>query len=382
MKHRHITFYFSGDPYTICDYMLQLAKEFAKKDVVFGFLLYGKPYSVWRDIYNPKEKAWEKKDGIYMIRQIYLIPFQRISVIRTINAYIHALICYPLIVKLVKLRLRVQTLEKPVFIFYHPEKEEKYFRCIFRLFARTHTTLFDVVDYPPVHRVKNSLHIYKKFIRESDIVTVNSRTLYGIFSTVRKDIHVVPPGFAIEDFRHPKKTVVFPKDKPIIGYVGALGSRLDYPLLFRLVSKNPQWRFVFWGPTQIMEGEDEREITKNVYHLLSYPNVIHGFSNSKKETAGIIGQFSVGLIPYDISQKQNRFCLPMKFFEYLYCGIKCFSTDIVELRKYSDTVLILNTIHLSHACKIGRTLKPKKNSIVNICYNKWEDKARSIASFL
>ncbi|MEK7071271.1 MAG: hypothetical protein AAB966_05695, partial [Patescibacteria group bacterium] len=311
MKQRQITFYFSGDPHTICDYMLRLAREFAKKDAVFGFLLYGKPYSFWRDIFNKKERIWEKKDGIYMIRQIYVLPFQRVTAIRILNAYIHSLICYPLVVSWIKFRHGIQTTGKPIFIFYHPEKEVKYFRFIFRLFSLTHTTLFDVVDYPPVHRVNNSLAIYREYIRKADVVTVISKALYSVFRRIRKDIRIVPPGFALEDFRHPKSRVVFPKDKLIIGYSGAIGSRLDYPLLYELIKRNPQWRFVFWGPIQIVEGENEEEIKKNIESLLHYNNVVHGFSKKKSEVAWVVNHFDICIIPYDIRQDQNKYCLPM-----------------------------------------------------------------------
>lgn len=381
MGKKLLTFYFSGAPYTICDYMLRLAREFAKDDLVFGFLLYSDPYSVWKDVWDNTKKPWIKREGIYMIRQINLLPFQRFGLIKWLNRRLHVILAYPLLVWWIKcFKEHVWNTGKPVFIFYHPEKEVGFFRFVYWFFSLAHTTLFDVVDYPPVHRETSALNIYKEYIRKADIVTVNSRSLYSLFSRIRSGINIVPLGFALDEFEHPKKTIQLPKDKPIVGFVGALGSRLDYRLLFALVSGNPQWRFVFWGPTQIVEGENGMQIRKNVKKLLSFPNVIHGVSTDKREVAGIIRQFSVGIIPYDTNQDQNKYCFPMKVFEYYYMKKLILSTPIMELKWFPKHIKVGSIenewerhIKVLLQCPGGDELSQERFRLATA--NSWEKKA-------
>ncbi len=368
----------------ICGYMLHLAREFAKKELVFGFLLYEKPYFLWRDMFNNKGKLWEKKDGIFMIRPLYILPLaHRFLLVRTINQYLHALICFPLIVRWIKWRQKARTYGKPIFVFYHPEKEVVYFRFVCWVFSITHMTLFDLVDYPPVHREPKALAIYEDYIKKTDIVTVNSHTLYHIFSRVRRDIHIVPPGFADEDFIHIRSSSLRQNNKPTIGFVGSMGSRLDYSLLEELIRKNPQWNFLFWGPTEIVEGEDRKQIEKNIASLFRYKNVMHGASKDRLTVASVFQNIDIGIIPYAPQRTQNRYSFPMKFFEYLCMGKPVVSTSIVELRRFSEFVKIGSTSreweqHIREWLEVPLTVSQRRMTRRLAMENRWEKKAEAI----
>jgi hypothetical protein len=67
----------------------------------------------------------------------------------------------------------------------------------------------------------------------------------------------------------------------------------------------------------------------------------------------------VGMIPYDISQDFNKFCYPMKLFEYFYLGKPVISTEIMELTRFSDLV------------KIAKYTSEWEKSIKNIIGKKW-----------
>ena len=60
----------------------------------------------------------------------------------------------------------------------------------------------------------------------------------------------------------------------------------------------------------------------------------------KSETYRIIDEFDIAIIPYDINFEFNRFCYPMKLFEYFYLKKPVVSTQIEELNRFSPIVKI------------------------------------------
>ena len=74
---------------------------------------------------------------------------------------------------------------------------------------------------------------------------------------------------------------------------------------------------------------------------------------------GIISQFNVGMIPYDPKLDFNRYCHPMKIFEYFYLGKPTVSTNIEELKRFPKFV------------KIGKNVDEWKKIINKLLANKW-----------
>src|SRR5690606_22425925 len=112
-----------------------------------------------------------------------------------------------------------------------------------------------------------------------------------------------------------------------IGFVGGISSRIDFPLVEALVKNNPQWNFAFWGPIQTSEAR------RRMDRLRRRPNFTHGETQHKDAVPAIISHFDVATIPYDSSQSFNRYCYPMKLFEYFYMGKPILSTPIEELSR-------------------------------------------------
>lgn len=98
---------------------------------------------------------------------------------------------------------------------------------------------------------------------------------------------------------------------PIIGYIGALvGFRLDIMLLEKLVSKRPDWNWVFVGP------EDESFMASSLH---SFPNVFFLGSKKEEELASYVSYFDVCINP----QLVNEITMgnyPRKVDEYLAMG--------------------------------------------------------------
>ena len=352
--------YFSGRVSSVSDYMLREAVEWSKSETVVCLLLYAQPHAVMKHLFVRYPPIVYKRGNVHYLRPVYLLPFQRFRLIVGINRWLFLRLVSPWVLRRIYKKRQREEKTDQYFMFYRPEKERDYFRQAFRAFsAMGYKTVFNLVDYPPTED-KATVGIYRAYVQLSDVVVANSSTLKKAFSEYRSDITVVPQGFALDEFRKtPIPSVQLSVDTPRIGFVGALGSRLDFPLLFELIARNPSWNFVFWGPKQIVEGDDRLEVNRLVRRLLAYPNVLHGFSREKRQVASVVDQLDIGIIPYDVTQKSNRYCYPMKLFEYFYMGKPVVATPIEELKRFPKFVLI------------GRTVKEWERHIKNLISRPW-----------
>jgi glycosyltransferase involved in cell wall biosynthesis len=206
---------------------------------------------------------------------------------------------------------------------------------------------------------------------------------------MRSDIYIVPQGFRLDEFtKRPKKKIIIPHDVPIIGYIGAINYRLDFRLLVAVAKHFPMLKFVFVGPTQEEEvplGKIRLRYAER--NLFSLPNVIRISGVDKTMVPGIIAQFDIGMIPYESKQDFNRFCYPMKLFEYFYLGKPVISTPIEELKRFPKFLKIGRTapewekeINTLLAVPWPNSNKSAQRRIATD--NNWKNKIDSICSFI
>jgi glycosyltransferase involved in cell wall biosynthesis len=208
--------------------------------------------------------------------------------------------------------------------------------------------IFDIVDYhdSPDEKIRRSLENSKRvLLRQADHVFSISHALRDLYQPLcSSEIEVVPQGFDLHSFDHARlKPLNLPTGKPIIGFIGQLNERLDFVLLEELCKANSQWNFVFIGPIRhepnVAQVLDEEKITA----LMSRDNVFHFPSQERATLLDLLRQFAVCLIPYDVSYNFNRYCYPMKLFEYFYVGRPVVSTPIEELRRFTDLMEIADS---------------------------------------
>jgi len=371
------------------DYPYQTANELIKKGYVVVLFRYQGSRSLKELILETKKFHWWKKQRtqLYEIFPVDIIPLKRFPLIHEINYWINIFTC--IIWLYIRYRNKIDTKKKPILWFFSPVVSLR------NAFCRFFVTLYDCVDYfrgdPLFTKKQKTMFIQQEneLIRLSDTVVVNSNILYTLHSKIRKDIRVVPQGFRLEEFRKKSIThIQFPKDKPIVGYVGALNYRLDYHLLATVAKKLPQYRFVFVGPLQeetTSLGKQWLEYAKK--NLFSLPNVTVIYGVDKNEIKAIICQFTIGMIPYDARQDFNRYCYPMKLFEYFYCGIPVISTPIEELTHFSKYIIIAESIDdwekRIQSILNGKWLKTYQTEQKMIALqNSWENKVYAIMSHL
>jgi glycosyltransferase involved in cell wall biosynthesis len=181
--------------------------------------------------------------------------------------------------------------------------------------------------------------------------------------------------------------IVFSKRKPIIGFIGHLNERLDFTLLENLISHNKQWHFVFIGPKETNINVSLTQAYRRFETILKYDNVTWLDQQPKQDIPALIKQFSISMIPYDIHFDFNRYCYPMKLFEYFYVGSPVISTPIEELKKMPDLVEI-GKDWKEWQKKIAKILAAPKdiNQIKNqqlLCLeNSWENKISAISQLI
>jgi len=129
--------------------------------------------------------------------------------------------------------------------------------------------------------------------------------------------------------------------------IGTLSWRMNFPLLYALVSKMKDYTFVFVGVESLQptKGPDEwnklNASAKKVWEQLKkMTNVI--FIPIKNQTIipTLQLEVSVGLIPYDPDGREcyylNKYCNPIKFYQYLALGIPVVSTKLRNLLPFQS----------------------------------------------
>ena len=261
--------------------------------------------------------------------------------------------------------------------------------------------------YPNYHdlaqiKIKNSLKIYdcvdyqedvekeKKLIEQVDYFFVNSEVLAKLHQKQSKQ----PILLSAQGFFEPSEKLIKKSqlsfDKPVIGFVGGLNYRLDFSLLDNLIKNNSQWQFVLYGPIQKDQKKDHQFKTEVwLKKINQYKNVLIGSSDNRYELYGIINQFDVAIVPYNTDILFNKYCYPMKIFEYLYFGKTILSTEIEELKNQKFKGLIFTSNQLSDWQKqLQKLLKTKQQT--NLIKkqkelakaNSWQKKLQLISKFI
>lgn len=320
------------------DYTNQTAYILSKDNIVICYM--------WSESYSLKEYVKKNKlpkivkkhaKNLYLYYPIFIIPGRRFKIVSNLNEKLNFLFL-KLLIKFFE--LTNQPKGKMLWIF---DPGTFY---ITNYLGKDWKKIYDCVDFwCATGKTKKEMKIIerneKALTKSADLVTAISKVLQKHLQKYRKDVYLVPQGFRLQDFEN-KNNYIAPKikaNKPIIGFAGAVNHRLDYNLLLPLAKRNPDWSFVIWGPVL-----EEEKITSRVKQmkkgLLALPNVSTGFLKDRRKLPGIFKQFDISIIPYDISQDFNKYCYPMKLFEFFYLGKPVVSTPIEELKRFPKYVKI------------------------------------------
>ncbi len=365
------------------DYTNQTAFVLSKKNIVICYMAH-EANSIKESLKKGKLPSLIRKisQNIYIFEPIYVIPFRRFNMITKLNSFLNILLLKLLILLL---KIRIKTNKKIVWIF----DPDLYHVC--QALGKSFYVVYDCVDYFAAAHPKRKRELLRKeklLLARVDLIVAISKVLQRHLSKMTtKKVHLVPQGFRIKDFEKIAPSYRnIKRGKPIIGFAGGVNSRIDYNFLLKLVKRNPNWDFVVWGP--LLEKEKFDKYTQKKFEeLLITPNVITGKVEKREQIPGILTQFDVAMIPYDSSQDFNKYCYPMKIFEFFYLGKPVVSTYIEELQRFPDYVKISDSVYQWEKIINDYLSKPwpinyQKGQRKLAEQNSWERKIGTIAEFV
>lgn len=315
-----------------------------------------------------KKRIYPKYKNIIFYQVKYWFPLERFSFINRINRYLSF-----------KIFMRTISKKKKILWIFYPNYYD-----LAKIKSKNIIKIYDCVDYSE-NREKEKI-----LINNVDYFFVNSLILYKLHNRNKiEPTYIDSQGFFESDLKK-IKVVKLKQIKPVIGYVGGFNYRLDFILLDKLIKNNKNWQFVFFGPIQ---KNLEKDIVFNtsfwLKKFIKYENVFFGQSNNKNQVYGVIKNFDVCIIPYNVDIYFNKYCYPSKFFEFLYLGKPIISSPILELkqRKFNRYVKIVEN-YVEWKNMINNCLKNKlSENQINIqkklaIYNSWENKIKKIEKYI
>jgi len=167
------------------------------------------------------------------------------------------------------------------------------------------------------------------------------------------------------------------KNKPIIGYFGALAKWFDYDLVLKLAVERPEYEILLIG------WNYDGSLTS--YNFEKYSNITIVGPINYQELPLYASCFDVSTIPFVLNEITEA-TSPIKLFEYMALGKPIVTSNLPECRKY-QSVLIGETHEkfiemVDYALSIRGDEEYQVTITNDAKSNTWEQKAKDIAGLL
>lgn len=227
----------------------------------------------------------------------------------------------------------------------------------------------------------------EKYLSEnSDFVICSARKLYNKNKNSNKNTYLMVNGYSSTVFDNYNFTEIEAIKKiksPIIGYIGNIRDWVDFKLLDFIISKKPEWTFLFIGAVRKESQDDFSNLEKKYRNIISIKNVNY------REFPNYLQYFDVGLIPFRVNEFMES-VNPNKLYEYLGMGIPVVGTNIGDLEKdyqpyvnvghdYNEFLNMMEVI-VNKPCTIKNELK--KNTREFGKKFTWENNAERLYSYI
>ena len=198
-------------------------------------------------------------------------------------------------------------------------------RALFARFERA-AVIYDILDdlsiydddeagVPPRSRV--SAH-HPQVMAEADIVTVSAPVLAERHRHERPDLLLVPNGVDVDRF-HPTPREPG-RDRPVVGYHGAIAPWFDFDLYEQVASAMPEARFRLVGPV-------DPRVRDRAGRLAGLGNVELLDARRPDEIPAVVAGFDVGTIPFVVDRLTTAVS-PLKMYEYLAAEVPVVATPL------------------------------------------------------
>ena len=290
------------------------------------------------------------------------LPFERLNKwVNLVNQYI--LFCY----------IRFFIKPKGTLILWMNDP----YKYLLRKLLRPKITIYDCPDAIVFKNNDKKQMVYnelkKKIIQNSTVSFFTSNVLLEEGKKYSPHCYYVPNGVDVEMFERKKYEKFDRAEKvsgPILGLVGTIDERIDIDLIIYVLENIPESTVLLVGPVQTRLGD-----------LHQHPRVIITGKRGYEEIPFFINQFDIGLIPYCVNEVTEA-VYPVKLHEYLILGKPVVSTDLPEVRPFSNVVRIAKTKG-EFVRAIGRALKEnnadsRKKRMEIAKENSWEKRVDQI----
>lgn len=333
---------------SICDFVFQTARDLALQNVVI-ILALGENWqgrSGWEKWIEQlqligKFGSTETSSQYINIGLFHFIPFQRCQKLNTLNQRLNLFLLNLVI------SYRMKKRNKILWIF-HPDDSQVI--SVFQLFGWS--VHHDIVDWHTSCFPQRQLTIDARrdyLLRTAKSMTaLSERVIEKIHHQTEKEIGLVPQGFdaagLYKNVRIPLRLARILKtlsktQPPIVGYFGAVSTRIDITVLANVVLSSPQLHFLFVGPRQIDESATvSKVLEKELDELLKLPNVTYYSTVPRGCLLEVMKHCAALLLPYNLDYEFNRCCFPMKIMEYFAAGKPIVSSAIPSLKKYHKII--------------------------------------------
>lgn len=237
-----------------------------------------------------------------------------------------------------------------------------------------------IIPYDMKHGIKSE----NQLVKESDLVICTSKALYKEKKNINGFTYFVPNATdsnhnlmekALSSSIHDKlKNII----GPIIGYLGTIERRIDYDLVQKIITANPDKFFVFAGPI------DYGYVPKSIFE---FPNIRFVGTISYEEVPQMINSFDVAIIPFK-KDAVSQTIFPIKLFEYLNEGKPVVMTNFnTDLKDFTGNLIEYCTDEASFTTAIDNALKNNSSEKIKerkalASQNTWEKRTDEISHII
>jgi glycosyltransferase involved in cell wall biosynthesis len=192
----------------------------------------------------------------------------------------------------------------------------------------------DYLEFPGWRADKEMLKRFEEELLKSvDLVFCSSQGLKEAKSMFNRNCFLLPNGVDLNLFSDNYSDVEIPPDikrvkRPIIGYIGTIGERLDFNALISLARARPDWSIVMIGPLTAKRFSSIMTGAPNIYWL---------GEKGYKELSRYLKIFDVCLIPFEVNEFTKKI-YPTKLHQYLAAGKPVVSSQLPDLEPFAPWV--------------------------------------------
>ncbi|MBN1445127.1 MAG: glycosyltransferase [Candidatus Omnitrophica bacterium] len=332
----------------ICDRDQHLIAHFRKDSRIEKILIVDRPISIPEMFVN--KMPWRIKKGnviekgfCYCLTEIdkktFVLDFLRGDVITPLflkRNWLYFAFGDKSMAKAVKRAMRTISVTNPVVFLWNP------FATGLAKRLDAELLVYDAMDNWLKHAEmkKSRKYLEKSYAyvsQNADIIFSVSEKMQGVFSGAKAGYKaVIKNGVDREFFSRGKREI--PEDikdikKPIVGYAGRMGLRIDRELLEYLAGELPDLSFVFIGAY----------INKKwMKPLFRFSNLYFLGDKHYSELPSYLSCFDVCIIPHNVGRLENDGD-PIKVYEYLAAGKPVVTTGITGMDALREVITVADT---------------------------------------